>query len=116
MPNMPEPMAGDVWNVMLDPQVGHEQGGFRPALVISNDFFNATLNGLHFVVPITSRDRGVRSHIRIFDPGSGLIRPSVLMCDQAKSQSIMRFRTKRGSVSRELLRYVQIMVGECIDR
>jgi mRNA-degrading endonuclease toxin of MazEF toxin-antitoxin module len=44
-----EPRAGEVWDVDFDPRVGREQGGVRPALVISNDTFNQVPNGLHMV-------------------------------------------------------------------
>lgn len=114
---MPEhtPRAGEVWYVNFDPQVGREQGGIRPALVISSDFFNAAPNGLHYIVPITSRDRNLRYHVRITPPEGGLTRPSVIMCDQTRSQSIDRFLERRDRVSDETLARVQRMVGECID-
>ena len=116
MPTTPAPMVGEVWDVDLNPQVGREQGGYRPALVISNDFFNEVPNGLHIIVPITGTDRGIRYHIRLAPPDGGLTKPSVIMCDQARSQSVMRFRRKRGVVSPELLHRVQAMVGGFIDR
>ena len=31
---------GDIIKLNFNPQAGHEQAGYRPALVISNDFFN----------------------------------------------------------------------------
>ena len=116
MRNTPEPMVGEVWDLLLDPRVGTEQGGFRPALVISNDRFNQVPNGLHIVVPITGTDRDIRLHVRIQPPEGGLTKPSVIMCDQARSQSVMRFRRRRGAVTSNTLRRVQALVGEFIDR
>lgn len=113
--HLPEPMVGEVWDLLLDPRVGREQGGRRPALVISNDHFNRIPNGLCFIVPITGTDRGLRFHLPIKAPEGGLAKDSVLMCDQARSQSLLRFRRRRGSVSPELLRRVQEMVGMFID-
>ena len=110
-----EPRAGEIWNVTFDPQIGREQGGIRPALVISSDYFNAVPNELHYIVPITSRDRNLRYHVRVSPPEGGLSRPSVIMCDQAKSQSIHRFIGRQGVVTQETLVKVQKMVGECID-
>lgn len=109
-----EPKAGEVWYVNFDPQVGREQGGIRPALVISSDYFNLAPNGLHYLVPITSRDRNLRYHIRVDPPEGGLPRPSVIMCDQAKSQSVMRLLERRGEVTAETLERVQRMVADCI--
>ena len=31
---------GDIIKINFESREGHEQGGYRPALVISNDFFN----------------------------------------------------------------------------
>ncbi len=112
----PEPMVGEVWDVELDPQVGTEQAGQRPALVISNDFFNRTPNGLYFIVPITGTDRGIRYQLKVYPPEGGLVKPSVIMCDQARAQSVLRFRRHRGSVTPELVKQVQAMVAEFIDR
>ncbi len=112
----PEPMVGEVWDVELDPQVGTEQAGRRPALVISNDFFNRTPNGLYFIVPITGTDRGIRYQLKVYPPEGGLVKPSVFMCDQARAQSVLRFRRHRGSVTPELVKQVQAMVAEFIDR
>jgi len=109
-------MVGEVWDVELDPQVGTEQAGQRPALVISNDFFNRTPNGLYFIVPITGTDRGIRYQSKVDPPEGGLVKLSVIMCDQARAQSVLRFRRRRGSVAPELVTRVQAMVGEFIDR
>ena len=35
------PLRGELWTIDLDPTRGHEQSGKRPALVISDDAFNA---------------------------------------------------------------------------
>ncbi len=116
MSTTPEPMVGEVWDVELDPQVGTEQAGRRPALVISNDYFNRAPNGLYFIVPITGTDRGIRYQLKVDPPEGGLVKPSVIMCDQARAQSVLRFRRHRGRVAPELVKRVQAMVGAFIDR
>ncbi len=113
--SMPEPMAGEIWDVRFDPVVGAEQGGIRPALVISNDHFNGIQHYLYFVVPITGTDRGLEYQIRIAGRVGGLGKNSVVMCDQARSASIQRFRVRRGAVSSVVLQSVQQMVGRLID-
>jgi mRNA interferase MazF len=50
-------MRGDVITVDLDPVKGHEQGGRRPALVLSADDYNRIV-GLALVVPITMKAKG----------------------------------------------------------
>jgi mRNA interferase MazF len=62
--------------------VGHEQGGRRPVLIISGRSLNGAPSRLVTVVPFTTRDRQIRSHIR-FEPGAtGLPRTSFARTDQ----------------------------------
>lgn len=45
---------GDLIKLNFNPTKGHEQRGFRPALVVSSDDFNELCGGLIKVVAITS--------------------------------------------------------------
>lgn len=51
------PDARDIIKLDLDPRIGHEQGGWRPALVLSPKIYNAK-TGLAIVVPITNQAKG----------------------------------------------------------
>ena len=51
------PDAGHIIKIDLDPRVGHEQGGWRPALVLSPKIYNGK-TGLAVVVPITNQAKG----------------------------------------------------------
>ena len=57
---------GDIIKLNFNPQSGHEQAGFRPAVVISNDFFNEKVN-MTIVCPITNTNRSFPSHIPLDD-------------------------------------------------
>jgi mRNA interferase MazF len=59
---MAAPLRGEIWLVNLDPVQGHEQGGKRPALVVSDDTFNQGPAGLVLVVPNTSRQKSIPIH------------------------------------------------------
>jgi len=108
-------MASEIGDVRFDPVVGAEQGGIRPALVISNDHFNGIQHYVYFVVPITGTDRGLEYQLRISGRVGGLSKNSVVICDQARSASIQRFRFRRGAVSSGVLQSVRQMVGRLID-
>ena len=58
------PERGDVIWIVLDPRVGHEQSGRRPALVLSPKLFSKR-TGLAVVCPITSKIKGLPFEIAI---------------------------------------------------
>jgi mRNA interferase MazF len=75
------PDRGDVVWITLDPQVGHEQRGRRPALVLSPRAYNARV-GLGLFCPITSQVKGYPFEVRI---PPGLAVTGVVLADQVKS-------------------------------
>jgi mRNA interferase MazF len=75
------PGRGDVVWLLFDPQTGHEQAGYRPALVISPKVYNAK-TGLSLVCPITSQIKGYAFEVGI---PSGLPVAGVVLADQIKS-------------------------------
>jgi len=58
------PNAGDIIKIDLDARTGHEQGGWRPALVLSPRIYNAK-TGLAVVVPITNRAKGYPFEVQL---------------------------------------------------
>ena len=77
----PAARRGEVWTVPPDPVVAHEQDDHRPALIVSSDLHHAIPSRLAFVVPMTTRDRRVRSHVPIRRPEGGLAQPSFAMTE-----------------------------------
>lgn len=114
------PAQGDVWLTRFDPVEGHEQGGRRPALIISNDRFNRLPSGLIIVVPTTTRDRRIPFHLRVEPPAGGFnhvsFLVSFLLCDQPRTPSTSRLLRRLGAVSDDTVRAVQQLVGLFIDR
>jgi mRNA interferase MazF len=97
------PVRGEVWDVDLDPPMGHEQVGRRPALVVSVDQFNQGLSGLVIVVPISLKDKSVRSHVTIEPDEGGLKVKSFAKCETIRSISTERLTRRRGTVSDDTL-------------
>ena len=104
---MTAPKRGDVWLVNLDPTQGREQAGRRPALVVSTDLFNASPAELVIVLPITSKDKGIRSHVRIESPEGGLKAVSFAKCEDVRSVSVSRLKKRWGQVSRDTFESVE---------
>lgn len=51
------PDRGDIILLSFDPTLGHEQAGFRPAVVLSPEYYNKA-SGLCLVCPITTKSKG----------------------------------------------------------
>lgn len=60
------PKQGDVVFLDFNPTKGHEQSGFRPAVVISNNVFNENTKMI-IVCPITSNDKDFPTHYYLED-------------------------------------------------
>jgi len=75
------PERGDVVWITLNPQVGHEQAGRRPAVVLSPPSYNGKV-GLAILCPITSQVKGYPFEVQI---PSGLEVRGVILADQVKS-------------------------------
>jgi mRNA interferase MazF len=72
---------GDIIKVNFNPQAGHEQAGYRPALVISNNFFNQKTN-LTIVCPITNTNNRFPLHIPLDDRTETT---GVILCEHVKA-------------------------------
>jgi len=56
-------------------------------LIVSIDVLNAGPSELVVIVPFTTRDRGLSSHIQVDPPEGGLVRPSFALCEAVRSIS-----------------------------
>lgn len=65
----------------FNPQSGHEQAGYRPALVISNDKFNAVTK-LAIVCPITNTNNSFPLHIPLDDRTKTT---GVILCEHVRT-------------------------------
>lgn len=72
---------GDIIKVNLNPQKGHEQAGYRPAVVVSNNFFNQKTN-LAIACPITNTNNKFPLHV----PLDGRTQTTgVILCEHTRS-------------------------------
>ena len=96
---MAKPLRGEVWMTDLDPTRGHEQAGKRPALVVSADALGAGPAGLVIILPVTSKEKGVRSHVPVEPPEGGLRTRSFVKCEDVRSVAAERLGKRLGRVS-----------------
>jgi mRNA interferase MazF len=105
--SVPAPSRGEVWDLNLDPTIGHEQAGSRPALVLSADIFNEGPAELVVVIPLTRTERKIRWHVRIRPPEGGAVADSFIQCENVRSVSKLRARRLRGRVSETTMLQVE---------
>lgn len=72
---------GDIIKVNFNPQRGHEQAGYRPALVVSNDTFNQRTN-LAIVCPITNTGNKFPLHVPLDERTSTT---GVVLCEHVRT-------------------------------
>ena len=95
----------------LNPVVGAEQAGIRPALVIQIDKANAA-SPHTVIIPFTTRIRQVKlpSHVRIPAGIAGLAEESILLCEQIRVIDKRRLVREIGSVGEEHLRQIGVAI------
>jgi mRNA interferase MazF len=94
------PEAGDIVWLQFDPQAGHEQGGHRPALVLSPSAYNGQ-RGMMICCPMTSRVKGYPFEV-VMDQASAVL------ADQIKSVDwVARRASRKGAASPEVLAQVR---------
>ena len=86
------PKRGDVIKLNFDPVKGHEQGGYRPALVLSADEYNRIV-GLAIVAPITLHAKGYPFEVQIPEGHkvSGVILADHVKCISWKERGFVHF-------------------------
>ncbi len=97
------PERGDVVRLSFDPRVGHEQAGYRPALVLTPAIYNEKA-GTMLCCPITSRDKGYPFQVEIpSNPEvSGMVMADQVTCVDWRARSAK----KKGTVGAEVVREV----------
>lgn len=85
-------------------QVGHEQWGRRPALIVSTDHMNHSAAEMVTVCPFTSTVRQLRPSEVGFPVVGGLETPSILLVHQVRSASTNRIVALLGTIEDPVLR------------
>ena len=103
---------GDIIKVDFSPTVGHEQGGYRPAVVVSNDFAISKTN-MVYVVPITNTVRKFPLHVSL---DNRTITTGEVLCEQAKAVDLsIRPFTLIEHLPVDILESVLTCVISCFD-
>src|SRR5438445_9187950 len=112
---MAEPRRGEVWLADLHPTRGREQGGRRPVLVLSADFFNAGPSDLIVILPLTSTLRDIPLHVVIRKGDGGTRNDSAILCEAIRSISKDRLISQWGTLSPGAMREVEDRLRVLLD-
>lgn len=100
------PEAGDIVWLEFDPQMGHEQAGHRPALVLSPAAYNVK-KGLMVCCPLSTKVKGYPFEVLTKVDGQ----EGVALSDQVKSLDWrVRKAKKKGTVPEEVLQDVRAKI------
>lgn len=94
---MPDLVCGQVVWVNLNPVIGSEQAGHRPAVVISSNDYLASVPNVAIVVPVTTRNWGLPNHVRL-EGVPGLEAESFAMTEQPRTIDRRRITKHTGQV------------------
>lgn len=93
-------LRGGIYWADLDPTLGSEQAGRRPALVLSEDVFN-TRSGTVIAVALTSQEPKAPFPLTLEVVGGGLPRRSWAKISQIRTLSVQRLGSKLGEATAE---------------
>ena len=103
---------GDIIRVDFSPTVGHEQRGYRPAVVVSNDFSISKTN-MVYIAPITNTARQFPLHVAL--DGRTQTTGEVL-CEQVKAVDLKaRHFTLVEQLPGDILEKVLTCILACFD-
>ena len=97
--------VGDIYTIEIQPNDGHEQAGFRPAVIVQAPVFEKQLPTV-LIVPLTSQ-LAAQAFPGTFlippDSENGLTMPSVALVFQLRAIDKRRLRRKIGRLSAQHL-------------
>lgn len=92
---------GEIYLVDLSSHIGSEQSGVRPALIVQNDIGNA-YSPTTIICPLTSQVKtNVNTHVTLTPDDCGILRDSIVLCEQVRVVDKSRLMKKLGEVTNQ---------------
>ncbi len=113
---MVEIRRGDIVLVDLNPVIGTEQSGIRPAVILQNDKANK-VSPHTIIAPLTSKIRNVilPSHVFIASGIAGLTLNSVILCEQIRVIDKKRLIRSLGKLPNNKIRELDTALTTILD-
>lgn len=89
---------GEIYLIDLSNQVGSEQSGVRPAVVVQNETGNI-YSPTTIICPLTSKTKSMSAtHVELTTTDAEIIRDSIVLCEQVRVIDKTRIKKKLGEV------------------
>lgn len=89
---------GEIYLIDLSNQVGSEQSGIRPAVIVQNEIGNQ-YSPTTIVCPLTSKKKNMSAtHVSLTPEDAGVVQDSVVLCEQVRVIDKARIKKKLGEV------------------
>ena len=93
---------GDIYYADLSPEVGSEQGGVRPVLIVQNDVGNRFSPTVIAAAITSQKDKAkLPTHIQLRSEGSGLARDSIVLLEQIRTLDKRRLKEHMGRLDEQ---------------
>jgi mRNA interferase MazF len=114
---MPPTLRGEVYLANLEPVERAEQGGTRPAVIVSRDAINK-FSPVVVVCPITdaaNKKKIYPSHVKVAAGAGGLTLDSIVLCEQVRTINKTRLKKQLGTFARPLLASIEAALKITLD-
>ena len=89
---------GEIYLIDLNNQVGSEQGGVRPAIIVQNEAGNVH-SPTTIICPLTSKTKKMSAtHVVLTPEDAGVAKDSTVLCEQVRVIDKTRILKKLGEV------------------
>ena len=105
---------GEIWDLYLDPVAGREQGGRRPAVIISGNLLNTYLEVV-IVCTLTTSIKNYKGNL-ILEPDdvNGLEKKSEVLTFHVRSVSKDRLQKRLGEISKSDVEFIKSTLNDIL--
>jgi mRNA interferase MazF len=90
---------GEIYLIDLSNQIGSEQSGVRPAIVVQNEAGNM-YSPTTIICPLTSKQKTMSAtHVELTTADAEIVKDSIVLCEQVRVIDKTRIKKRLGEVT-----------------
>jgi mRNA interferase MazF len=106
---------GEVWLASLDPDIAEVTTRARLVMIVSTNTFNNGPAHLVVILPMTTRDHDIASHVLVSAPESGSNKAIYVLCERIQCVERDRLIKKIGRVSPQTMKTIDDNVATLLN-